>query len=224
LKERDNDMNLDYTIVFQKFPILLKGCLVTLEISALSLLIGMVFGIVIALCRMASNKTLSSLSFFYIWSVRGTPLLVQLYILYFGLPQLGIKLPSMVAGVLGLSLNTGAYIAEIVRSGIQAVEKGQTEAAESLGMNYQQVMIRIIAPQAAKISLPSLVNQFIITLKNSSIVSLVTIVELLRTGEQLIYTTFRSFEVYTTIAVLYLIMNSVFMAFANNLEKRMANI
>ncbi|MDF2524793.1 MAG: amino acid transporter permease [Clostridiales bacterium] len=217
-------MNLDYTIVFQKFPILLKGCLVTLEISALSLLIGMVFGIVIALCRMASNKTLSSLSFFYIWSVRGTPLLVQLYILYFGLPQLGIKLPSMVAGVLGLSLNTGAYIAEIVRSGIQAVEKGQTEAAESLGMNYQQVMIRIIAPQAAKISLPSLVNQFIITLKNSSIVSLVTIVELLRTGEQLIYTTFRSFEVYTTIAVLYLIMNSVFMAFANNLEKRMANI
>lgn len=216
-------MNLDYTIVFQKFPILLKGCLVTLEISALSLLIGMVFGIVLALCRMASNKALSALSSFYIWSVRGTPLLVQLYILYFGLPQLGLKLPSMVAGVLGLSLNTGAYIAEIVRSGIQAVDKGQTEAAESLGMNYQQVMIRIIAPQAAKISLPSLVNQFIITLKNSSIVSLVTIIELLRTGEQLIYTTFRSFEVYTTIAVLYLIMNSVFMTFANNLEKRMAH-
>lgn len=216
-------MNLDYSVIINKIPILIEGCFVTLQVSILALLIGMVFGIIFALCRISSNRFLSSLGFFYVWIVRGTPLLVQLFILYFGLPQLGIKLSSITAGVFGMAFNTGAYIAEIIRSGIQAVDKGQMEAAESLGMTYFQAMFRIIAPQVAKISVPPLVNQFIMTLKNSSMVSLVTITELLRTGEQIIYTTFRSFEVYTTIALLYLIMNSIFMVFANILEKRMAH-
>ncbi len=215
-------MNLDYSIVIAKFPILLEGCWVTLQISFFSLLLGMIFGIAGALCRISSNSILNSLAFLYVWIIRGTPVMVQLFILYFGLPQLGIKLSSMTAGILGLAINTGAYITEIIRAGIQAVDKGQMEAAVSLGMNYRQAMVRIIGPQAAKICIPPLVNQFIMTLKNSSIASLVTIVELLRTGEQLIYTTFRSFEVYTTIAVLYLIMNSFFMVVADKLEKRMA--
>lgn len=215
-------MNLDYSIILAKFPILLEGCLVTLEISFFSLLLGMVFGISGALCRTSSNRLLNTLAFLYVWIIRGTPVMVQLFILYFGLPQLGIKLSSMTAGILGLAINTGAYVTEIIRAGIQAVDKGQMEAAMSLGMNYRQAMIRIIGPQATKICIPPLVNQFIMTLKNSSIASLVTITELLRTGEQLIYTTFRTFEVYTTIAVLYLIMNSVFMIIADKLEKRMA--
>lgn len=148
--------------------------------------------------------------------------MVQLFILYFGLPQVGIKMSSMSAGILGLSINTGAYVSEILRAGIQAVDTGQMEAAQSLGMSYRKAMTRIIAPQAIKISIPPLVNQFIMTLKNSSIASLVTITELFRTGEQIIYTTFRSFEVYTTLAVIYLIINSVFMVIANQLERRMA--
>jgi polar amino acid transport system permease protein len=148
--------------------------------------------------------------------------MVQLFILYFGLPQLGIRLPSMVAGVLGLAINTGAYITEIIRAGIQAVDRGQMEAALSVGMSYRQSMRRIIGPQAVKFCIPPLVNQFIMTLKNSSIASLVTITELFRTGEQIIYTTFRSFEVYTAVAVFYLIMNSVFMVIADKLERRMA--
>jgi polar amino acid transport system permease protein len=215
-------MNLDYTIVINKWPILLQGCWVTLEISLFSLLLGMVFGIAGALCRISSSRILNSIAFFYVWVIRGTPLMVQLFILYFGLPQLGIKMDSMSAGVLGLAVNTGAYVTEIIRGGIQAVDKGQMEAALSVGMNFRQSMVRIIGPQAIKICIPPLVNQFIMTLKNSSIASLVTITELLRTGEQLIYTTFRSFEVYTTVAVLYLIMNSIFMVIADNLEKRMA--
>lgn len=215
-------MSLDYSVVFHKIPILLEGCWVTLEISFFALLLGMVFGIAGALCRISSHPFLRGLAFVYVWVIRGTPVMVQLFILYFGLPQLGIKLPSMVAGILGLAINTGAYVTEIIRAGIQAVDKGQMEAALSVGMNYRQSMVRIIGPQATKFCIPPLVNQFIMTLKNSSIASLVTITELFRTGEQIIYTTFRSFEVYTTVAVLYLLMNSVFMVIADNLEKRMA--
>ena len=215
-------MNLDYSVVFAKIPILLEGCWVTLQISFFALLLGMVFGIAGALCRISSNRILNAAAFFYVWVIRGTPVMVQLFILYFGLPQLGIKLPSMVAGVLGLAINTGAYITEIIRAGIQAVDRGQMEAALSVGMSYRQAMRRIIGPQAIKICIPPLVNQFIMTLKNSSIASLVTITELFRTGEQIIYTTFRSFEVYTAVAVFYLIMNSVFMVIADKLERRMA--
>jgi len=215
-------MELNYSIIIDKIPFLLEGCWVTLEISFFSLLLGMVFGIAGALCRISTNRLLRSIAFMYVWAIRGTPIMVQLFILYFGLPQLGIKLTSMTAGVLGLAINTGAYITEIIRAGIQAVDRGQMEASLSVGMNYRQAMIRIIGPQATKICIPPLVNQFIMTLKNSSIASLVTITELFRTGEQIIYTTFRTFEVYTTIAVLYLIMNSVFMIIADHLEKRMA--
>nr|WP_320146542.1 amino acid ABC transporter permease [uncultured Anaeromusa sp.] len=217
-------MNLDYSIVLSKLPILLQGCLVTLQISLISLLLGMGLGIAGALCRVSSNRYLNAISSFYVWVIRGTPLLVQLFILYFGLPQLGLKMDSMTAGIVGLAINTGAYVTEIFRAGIQAVDKGQLEAALSLGMNYRQALVRIIGPQAIKVCMPPMVNQFIITLKNSSIASLVTITELLRTGEQLIYTTFRSFEVYTVIALLYLLMNSVFMLVADNLEKRMAKL
>lgn len=215
-------MNLNYTIVYNKLPILFQGALITLEVSLFALLIGMIFGLIGALFRISNNRVLNFIGFVYVWIIRGTPLMVQLFILYFGLPQVGIKLSSMAAGILGLSINTGAYISEILRAGIQAIDKGQMEAAQSLGMSYSKAMTRIIAPQAIKISIPPLVNQFIMTLKNSSIASLVTITELLRTGEQLIYTTFRSFEVYTTIAVIYLIMNSIFMIIANQLERRMA--
>ena len=215
-------MNLDFSVVLTKIPILLEGCVVTLQISFFALLLGMIFGIAGALCRISSNRALNSIAFMYVWVIRGTPVMVQLFILYFGLPQRGIKLPSMVAGVLGLAINTGAYVTEIIRAGIQAVDKGQMEAALSVGMSYRQAMVRIIGPQATKICIPPLVNQFIMTLKNSSIASLVTITELFRTGEQIIYTTFRSFEVYTAVAVLYLIMNSVFMVIADRLERKMA--
>lgn len=214
-------MNLDYSVVLSKLPIFLDGCLVTLEISFFALFLGMIFGIGGALCRISSNRFLSGIAFLYVWIIRGTPIMVQLFILYFGLPQLGIKMSSMTAGILGLAINTGAYVTEIIRSGIQAIDRGQTEAALSLGMKPYQAMVRIVGPQAVKVCMPPLVNQFIMTLKNSSIASLVTITELLRTGEQLIYTTFRSFEVYTVVAVLYLIMNSVFMIVAGKMEKRM---
>ncbi|MDR1934627.1 MAG: amino acid ABC transporter permease [Candidatus Accumulibacter sp.] len=215
-------MELDYSIVLGKMPLLLEGCLVTLQVSTVALLFGMILGVIGALCRLSNNPILKTAAFFYVWIIRGTPFLVQLFILYFGLPQLGIRLDSMMAGILGLALNTGAYITEIIRSGIQAVDKGQAEAAVSLGMSYGLAMRRIIGPQAVKICIPPLVNQFIMTLKNSSITSLVTITELVRSGDQIISTTFRSFEVYTAVALLYLVLNSIFMVIAGRLEKRTA--
>lgn len=216
------NMTLDYSVIMDKLDIFIKASLITLEVSIISLIIAIGFGIIGALLRISKIKTLNAIGGFYVWIMRGTPLIVQLFILYFGLPQLGIQLTPMVAGIFGLSFNTGAYITEIIRSGINAIDKGQFEAAESLGMNHTLIMVRIIAPQVFKITIPTMVNQFIITLKNSSLVSLVTITELFRAGEQLIATTFRSFEVYTTVAFFYLIMTSTLMYLSNIIEKRMA--
>lgn len=214
-------MELDYSVILDKLDIFAQGALITIKISTISLFFATILGIVIALFRISNIKLLNIISKFYVWIMRGTPLVVQLFILYFGLPQLGIQLTPTIAGILGLSINTGAYISEIIRSGINAVDKGQLEAAQSLGMSYSKAMIRIIAPQVVKIIIPTLVNQFIITLKNSSLVSLVTITELFRVGEQFISTTFRSFEVYTTVAAFYLLMTSILMLLASMLEKRM---
>lgn len=212
-------MQLDYSTVLPFLPVFIKGAWMTVQLSALSLVLGLILGIVGGLCKTTNIPILKWIANLYTWIFRGTPLLVQLFILYFGLPQLGIMLEPFEAGVLGMALNTGAYITELIRSGIQAVDKGQMEAATSLGMSKTITMFRVIGPQATRIAVPPLVNQFIMTIKNSSMVSLVTITELFRTGETVITSTFRSFEVYTIIAVMYLIMTSILMIAAKYLEK-----
>lgn len=212
-------MQLDYSTVLPFLPVFIKGAWMTVQLSALSLALGLILGIAGGLCKTTNIPILKWIANLYTWIFRGTPLLVQLFILYFGLPQLGIMLEPFEAGVLGMALNTGAYITELIRSGIQAVDKGQMEAATSLGMSKTITMFRVIGPQATRIAVPPLVNQFIMTIKNSSMVSLVTITELFRTGETVITSTFRSFEVYTIIAVMYLIMTSILMIAAKYLEK-----
>lgn len=212
-------MTLHYADMIPFLPIFLQGLWKTIELSFYSLSIGVIFSIMGGVARLSPNFIINKIAFLYVWIFRGTPLLVQLFILYFGLPQLGIRLEPMQAAVLGLSLNTGAYATEIVRSGIQSIDKGQREAAQSLGMSKFMTMYRVIAPQAVKVMIPPMVNQFIMTIKNSSMVSLLTITELFHTGEQVIVTTFRSFEVYTVIAFLYLIVTSLLMIVAGRLEK-----
>lgn len=212
-------MQLDYSAVLPFIPVFLKGAWITLQLSVVSLVLGLLLGIAGGLCKTAGIAVLAYIANFYTWIFRGTPLLVQLFILYFGLPQLGIRLEPFQAGILGLALNTGAYATEIVRSGLQAVDKGQAEAALSLGMSRPVAMLRVIGPQATRVIIPPLVNQFIMTIKNSSMVSMVTITELFRTGETVITSTFRSFEVYSIIAVIYLAMTSILMVAAKRLEK-----
>lgn len=208
-------------IVISRLPNLLNGSLLTLEYSFFSLVLGLLLGIFIALMRDSNFKVLSGISWFYIWVFRGTPLMVQLFIIYFGLSQFNIIMTPFVAGILGMTLNNGSYIAEIVRSGIHGVGKGEREAACALGMRYWTEMRRIVAPQATKQCMLPMVNQFISTIKNSSILSVITVAELTREGQVIANSSFNYFPVYITVAVLYLIMTSLCMILSNWLQRRL---
>ena len=215
-------MTLKWSLVFDKLPALLHGCLVTMEISVLTLIFGTILGVILALMRDSHFQVPARAAQFYIWVWRGTPLMLQAFLIYFGLPNLGITFNAMTAGVLAMSLNTGAYIAEIVRSGIHAIDPGQREAARALGMSWGLEMRRIVAPQAVKICLLPMVNQFIATIKNTSILSAITLTELTREGTLIAYNSFHYFEPYIAVAVLYLILTTIFTSLAGMLERRMA--
>lgn len=215
-------MVLDWNLVWAKMPSLLHGALVTLEISVLTLFFGTILGIVLALMRDSHFIVLSKIAQIYIWIWRGTPLMVQAFLIYFGLPNIGITMGAMTAGVLSMSLNTGAYVAEIVRSGIHAIDPGQREAAKALGMTWSLEMRRVVAPQAFKICILPLVNQFIATIKNTSILSAITLTELTREGTLIAYNSFHYFEPYIAVAVMYLLLTTIFTCIAGQIERRMA--
>ena len=211
---------LDWNIIVHYFPFLAKGALLTLEISILSLILGLIFGLSAALGKLSRNPVLRSIAVFYIWLIRSTPLLVQLFIIYFGLPQLGIDLGPYISGVLGLGLNVGAYNAETIRGGIQSVRKGQKEAARSLGMSSALAMRRIILPQALRIIVPPLGNNFIILIKDTSLVSTITLVELTLTAQRFIGSTYKPFEMYVMAAFLYAVLTTSASFLLGILEKR----
>lgn len=211
---------LDWNIIFHYFPFLLQGAVITLEISILSLVLGIIFGLVAALCKLGSNPVLRGLATFYIWLIRSTPLLVQLFIIYFGLPQLGIDLGPFLSGVLGLGLNVGAYNAETIRGGIVSIPLGQTEAARSLAMSSTLAMRRIILPQAMRIIIPPMGNNFIILIKDTSLVSTITLVELTLTAQRFIGSTYKPFEMYIMAAALYAVMTTTASLLLSKLEKR----
>ncbi len=213
-------MTLDWTILWEKLPLLLEGALVTILITSASLLLGTILGFTLALFRVAKIPGLSQFARFYVTIFRGTPLLVQLFILYFGLPSIGVALEPWPAGILGLGLNTGAYVSEIIRASILSIDQPQWEAG-MMDSSYFETLAFIVLPQALKRMIPPITNQFIITLKNSSLVSLLTIEELFRRGEQIIYSTFRAFEIYLGVAAIYLVMTSVLSALTEYLENRL---
>jgi len=201
--------------------LLLTGLVMTLEISVLSIILGIIIGLITGLARLSSSPAPKWLAIGYIELIRGTPLLVQIYIFYFFIGQV-FKLSSFMAGVLALSFFAGAYIAEIIRAGIQSIHKGQMEAARSLGMNYPQAMRYIILPQAFKRILPPLAGQFISLIKDSSLVGVIALVELTRAGREIGTSTFNYFEVFFTVAVLYLILTFSLSMIVQFLERRFA--
>ncbi len=210
----------DWNVIIHYFPFFVTGALLTLKISILSLFFGLIFGLIAALCKLSDNPLLRWPAVFYIWLIRSTPLLVQLFIIYFGLPQIGIDLGPFFSGVLGLALNVGAYNAETIRGGIISVPYGQTEAARSLGMNAALAMRRIILPQALRIIIPPLGNNFIILIKDTSLLSTITVVELTLTAQRLIGSTYKPFEMYVMAAVLYAVLTSSASLLLTWVEKR----
>jgi len=204
-------------------PSLLKGAVITIELTILSLIIALVIGLVAAFARISHNFIFKQLASIYISIIRGTPLLVQLMYIYFVLPELGIKLSAFTSALIGLALYEGAYLAEIFRAGISSIGKGQLEAAYAIGMNYSMAMRRIILPQAIKNVLPPIGNSAILLLKNSSLAAVITVNELMHTGENLATSTFRNIEIFTMVAVIYWLLHYPMNRLVNSLEKRMSN-
>ncbi|MDN7180886.1 amino acid ABC transporter permease [Caballeronia sp. SEWSISQ10-4 2] len=203
-------MTLDFSPVWAGWEALATGAATTIEVTACSLVLGCVLGLLVGIGRLApQRRVIYSLCTAYLTFIRGTPLLVQLFILFFGLPQFGIMLPAFACGVLGLGVYSGAYVSEIVRGSIQSVDRGQMEAARSLGMPYRMAMRKVILPQAFVRMIPPLGNEFIALIKNSALVSLLTINDLMHEGEKIISVSYRSLEVYIAIAFIYLILTSV---------------
>jgi len=197
------------------------GLWTTLWISVVSGAFGLLIGLFAGLCRLSSNPTLRDLSTVYVELVRGTPLLVQIFIFYFFIGTV-LNLSREFAGVAALALFTGAYVAEIVRAGVQSIAKGQGEAARSLGLNTSQSMRHVILPQAFKRVLPPLAGQFISLVKDTSLVSVIAITELTKSGREAITTSFSTFEIWFCVAGLYLLINLPLSHFASRLERRLA--
>lgn len=207
---------------YTKIGPLLSGLLVTLEISVYSIFFAIIIGVLTGLARISKNPFLKKLSIFYIEIIRGTPLLVQIFIFYFFIGTV-FNLERMTAGVMALSVFTGAYIAEIVRAGIQSIHKGQMEAARSLGMSYPKAMVLVVLPQAFRRTLPPMAGQFISLIKDSSLVSVISITDLTKAGREVVASTFSPFEVWFTVAALYLVLTSLLSYLVQRLEKRMAS-
>jgi polar amino acid transport system permease protein len=200
---------------------LLWGLWTTLWISLAAGVFGLLVGLVTGLCRLSSNPTLRQLSTLYVELVRGTPLLVQVFIFYFFIGTV-LNLSREFAGVAALALFTGAYVGEIVRAGVQSIARGQNEAARSLGLTASQSMRHVILPQAFKRVLPPLAGQFISLVKDTSLVSVIAITELTKSGREAITTSFSTFEIWFCVAALYLVINLPLSQIAHRLERRLA--
>ncbi len=195
--------------IFLELPLLLSGALVTLHISILTLFFSFIVGTIGALCRLSRFQWLSGPARWYVEFIRNTPLLVQLFFIYFGFSQINIEVPNYLAGLIGLVVNNSAYLTEIVRAGIEAIHKGQFEAGHSLGLSFLQLMRYVVFPQAFRVIYPPLCNQFIGIILWSSLVSTIAVEDLALRGKELVTETFRSFEVYTVVTLVYVVMTLI---------------
>lgn len=212
-----------FELLVLTFPRLLAGMGVTIRITAISLVLATIFGLVSCMFQISRSKLLHAISQIYIDLIRGTPVLVQVFFIYFGITQaLNIRMTADTAAVIALSLNAGAYLSEIFRSGIQTVSAGQMEAARSLGLPYSHAMAKVVLPQAVRIVIPSMVNQFIITLKDTSIISAIGLQELTQTGRLIVAANYESFKMWSIIALFYLVVILTLTKISKIIERKMS--
>lgn len=212
----------DWAGVIEFLPDLTKGLYYTLLISAAGLLIGFALGALFGIGRVAKNKLYYGISTVYVEVIRGTPVLVQAIWIYFALPLIiGKNLDSITAGIIVIAINSGAYIAEIVRGAVQSIDKGQMEAGRSLGLNHRQTMLHIIWPQAFKRMIPPLGNQFIISIKDTSLLSVILVPELIFQGRLIAANHFNAVEIYTTVALFYLLITFSLSMILRFMERRL---
>jgi polar amino acid transport system permease protein len=203
-------MDLDFAPVWDGWRDIAHGTLVTVEVTVGAIALGCLIGLMVGLGRLDPRRRLVYGSCTaYVSLVRGTPLLVQLFIWFFGLPHFGINFPAFFCGVVGMGIYSGAYVSEIVRGAVQSIDRGQMEAARSLGMPHWMAMRQIVIPQAAVRMIPPLGNEFIALIKNSSLVSLLTIADVMHEGQKIISTSYRSLEVYLAIALVYFVLTNL---------------
>ncbi|BCK62742.1 L-cystine ABC transporter permease [Aeromonas caviae] len=204
------------------WPLLRAGLIFTVPLTLITFVLGIVLGLSVALARLYGPAPLVMLVRFYVWLIRGTPLLVQLFLIFYGLPSAGIVLDAFTAAVIGFTLNIGAYSSEIIRATLAAIPKGQWEAAYSIGMNWPQVMWRVILPQAARIAVPPLSNTFISLVKDTSLAAAVTVPELFQAAQRLASVTYEPLILYVETALIYLLFSSVLSTLQDKLEQRLA--
>ncbi|BCO13247.1 amino acid ABC transporter permease [Aeromonas sp. 1805] len=204
------------------WPLLSAGLIFTVPLTLITFVLGIVLGLSVALARLYGPAPLVMLVRFYVWLIRGTPLLVQLFLIFYGLPSAGIVLDAFTAAVIGFTLNIGAYSSEIIRATLAAIPKGQWEAAYSIGMNWPQVMRRVILPQAARIAVPPLSNTFISLVKDTSLAAAVTVPELFQAAQRLASVTYEPLILYVETALIYLLFSSVLSTLQDKLEQRLA--
>lgn len=211
-----------FQLVIDSLPVLLQGTLLTLKFAVLSMVFGLVIGIVVALMGIGHQRILKLIARVYVSIMRGTPLLVQIFVVYYGLPGIGIALEPTPAGVLTLSLNVGAYLSESMRGAIQGVARGQWLAAYSLGMTPVQTLRFVVGPQALRLAVPSLSNSLISLIKDTSLVSVITVTELLRTSQEIIAATYQPLPLYLAAAAIYWILSTALSALQHVLERRLS--
>jgi cystine transport system permease protein len=202
------------------FPILKAGLYFTIPLTLITFVLGLILAFLVAIGRLSGNKLVVAITKFYVWVFRGTPLLVQIFILFYGFPSLGITLNPFPAAVIAFTLNKGAYSSEIIRAAILSIPKGQWEAAYSIGMTKSQAMRRIILPQAVRVSLPPLGNSFISLVKDTSLAATITVTELFQKGQQIASVTYEPLWLYIEVAFIYLLFSTVLSFLQSHLEGR----
>ncbi|KZM54558.1 amino acid ABC transporter permease [Aeribacillus pallidus] len=209
-------------LVIENLPFLLKGAYYTLLITVVSMFFGLIIGLIIAIARLKGNRILRGIARAYVSIIRGTPALVQIVIVYYGLVDYGIELGPLTAAYIALSINISAYVSEAFRGAIQSIPKGQTEAALATGMTERQAMRRIIIPQAIRYAIPPLGNTFVGMLKETSLVSVIAVTELMRSAQLLVAQYYVYMPFYAAIAAMYWIMSTFFTFLLNKIEKRLS--